>query len=416
MASTEASHEPNIDERLQELKRKISTRFTQATLVDGLRLSCLSEIKKASASGGPLDPRDAYRIFPAREFYRYVQNSFRQLGLAEVAIQLFLEIWQEFQAMQKDENTPIYMAVVAEILSDIFDREGDVAAAMRWALIFAASDELFMGFHSGLGTVRTRLLGWYSLPTDVLPKLVKIIQGNEKIIRKANHDLSLPEAFAEDIVTKFLSEHQEYGVLFARHTSNVNEFPLSKVYLSSLLTKVDRLDATDGKKEKGKILEDLATYLTLVIPGWIPRRNVKTAYNEFESDIIVSNLVHAGNLNAELFGRNFLIECKNWEKPVGTEQVGYFLYRMRLTHTTFGILFASNGITGAKPKEQERREVRKAAESMIHRAFNEDGIICIWLDRTDLNSLRDERTSFWAMIVEKARTVQFGDSMYKAGR
>ena len=43
-------------------------------------------------------------------------------------------------------------------------------------------------------------------------------------------------------------------------------------------------------QEKGTVLEDIATYLTLLIPGWIPRRNVKTVYNEFESDIEVSNL------------------------------------------------------------------------------------------------------------------------------
>lgn len=417
MTNAEASQVPNLDEKMEELKQSISRLFTLPYSVDLLRFECLSQLMSASTKGGPLDPRNAYQIFPARGFYQYVQERFRQFGLQEVAIQLFLQIWQEFQAMQKEETHYVYMAVVAEILSDIYHRSGDIAAAMRWTLLFAASDQLCMSIHEDLGTVRTRIGGRYALPEDVLPKLSRFVRPHQAILREDEHNRLLPEAFAEDVVTKFLAERQEYGVLFARHTPKVNEFPLSKVYFNSLLEKMDSV-ATTAKKgiEKGKPLEDLATYLMLLIPGWIPRRNVKTVYNEFESDIIVSNLIQAGNLNAELFGRNFLIECKNWEKPVGTEQVGYFLYRMRLTHTTFGILFASGGITGGKKKKKKQKKVRIAAESMIHRAFNEDGIICIWLDRKDLDNLRDEKTSFWAMIVEKARTVQFGRSMYKAYR
>ena len=144
----------------------------------------------------------------------------------------------------------------------------------------------------------------------------------------------------------------------------------------------------------------------------------QTVYNEFESVciIIASNLVQASNLNAELFGRSFLVECKNWKKHIGVEQIGYFLYRMKLTHTSFGILFASNGITGETESEDEAKIIRKAATSLIHRAFNEDGIICIVFTSADLLLLRDGQ-SFWAtLIVEKARTVQFGQSIYKASR
>ena len=154
--------------------------------------------------------------------------------------------------------------------------------------------------------------------------------------------------------------------------------------------------------DKGNTLEDLATYLTLLIPGWIPQRNVMTKYNEFESDIIVSDRTQAANLNAELFGRHILVECKNWKDPVGVQDVGYFLYRMILTRTKFGILFASNGITGSSEKSQGR----DAATSLIHRAFAHNGYICIVLSTKDLHELKNGQ-SFWTMIVEKAEEVRF---------
>ena len=110
----------------------------------------------------------------------------------------------------------------------------------------------------------------------------------------------------------------ENEVLFADHTSNANEFSLSTVYLDSLLEKMGRSKTT---VDKGKTLEDLATYLTLLIPGWIPRRNVRPEYNEYECDIIISNLIQASNLNADLFGRDILVECKNWRASVGAQEV-----------------------------------------------------------------------------------------------
>ncbi len=276
---------------------------------------------------------------------------------------------------------------------------------MRWLIASEACQVLCYG-----GLLQSIRGQWHGIPDDAWDELKSIALSNRELVHNEK-DWSRPEAFAEDVVTKFLAENQKYGVLFARHTPRVNEFPLSKVYFGSLRK---RVESAEGNAEKGKTLEDLATYLALLIPGWIPRRNVKTVYNEFESDIIISNLIQAGNLNAELFGRNFLIECKNWSKAVGVQQVGYFLYRMRLTHTSFGILFASNGITGGNDNSEDPTE-KTAATSMIRRAFSEDGNICIVLDSEDLDQLENGQ-SFWTMIVTKARTVQFGESAYRAYR
>ncbi len=392
----------NGTNELEELKHYITRIFTSGD-AEELREDCLNLIAHSLAKEATLDPRVEGHVFCTHNFYRFVFFRFRDKKLNEVAVRLFIQVWEKYQLIQKNEKIFIYGDPVAGVLSDIFNDEGDIGAAMRWVLLLAAC-ELLRGKLSP--SVRQRLLEWYALPEDAVNKLRNVGCNNRRLVVEAE-DWSIPEAFAEDVIVKFLAEHQEYGVLFARHNATVNEFPLSKVYFNSLLAKTDNaeLDAA----EKGRSLEDLATYLTLLIPGWIPKRNVMTLNNEFESDIVVSNIMQAGNLNAELFGRNFLIECKNWKKSVGTAQVGYFLYRMHFTHTKFGIIFAYNGISGQNNDNEE-----KQSKSLIQRAFNEDGSICIYIDRNDLNNIKDGRKSFWAMIFEKANTIRFGDSNYRA--
>lgn len=407
MTSVEAEQTISRNEKLAELKRNIEQASIQIKDAEELKDSCWSQILQALDTGEALNPRDSETTRQQDDFFRSVYSLFHEKQFEDAAERLFFLIWQELQSIQfRSKETQVYgNDAVAAILIDTFIARGDQGAAMRWVIALEACQVLCYGALSQ--PVRGQLHG---VPLDAMEELKSIALKNRDLVHKAK-DWSLPEAFAEDVVTKFLVENQKYGALFARHTPRVNEFPLSEVYFGSLHKKVKTAECN---ADKGKTLEDLATYLALLIPGWIPRRNVKTVYNEFESDIIISNLIQAGNLNAELFGRNFLIECKNWSRAVGVQQVGYFLYRMRLTHTSFGILFASNGITGGNNDAEDQTE-KTAATSLLRRAFSEDGNICIVLDSEDLDQLESGQ-SFWTMIVTKARTVQFGESTYKAYR
>lgn len=367
-----------------------------------IREMCLGFIDSMCVENAPLDPRNDIINDSVYSFHYALAKDLIHRELNEIAYQVLQGAWRIYQQIQcQSKIQPIYKAAIAALLSDLYVRGGDLGAAARWGLITDASDVLYNENIDGGG--RQRLIAASGIPDDALDKLRAIAVSSRRQVLAAG-DWSIPESFEEDIVTKFLAEHQEYGVLFARHVPAVHEFPLSQPYFDSL---IQDMDNTDEASAKGRALEDLATYLTLLVPGWIPRRNVTTISNESESDIIVSNLTWSGNLNAELFGREFLIECKNWKRPVGTAQIGYFLYRMRFTRTKFGIIFAPNGITG------ERRK-HTAAKSLIQRAFSEDGSICIHINRTDLANLSTGVSTFWAMVVEKARAVQYGRSMYKA--
>jgi hypothetical protein len=44
--------------------------------------------------------------------------------------------------------------------------------------------------------------------------------------------------------------------------------------------------------------------------------------------------------------RILLVECKNWSRPVGSEEVSWFDRKLESRGLEFGILVATNGITG----------------------------------------------------------------------
>ena len=404
MKSVKANEATNTEEKLDELKRCIEQASTEIDNDQEFTETCFNCITHAFAKGKALDPRNPDRNRRLGTFYHSLYLRFREKHLEDFAIRLLTQIWHELQMIQKDENILIYgLDAVAAILSEAFNGIGDEIAAMRWGLVSVASEAFC---YEGLSTPeRARILRWYQVPLKAINRLEYIASNNRRVADAKSY--LIPEAFPEDSVTKFLVSYQENAFLFAHHTPKFNEFPLSTVYFGSLMNNMDRATTSP---DKGKTLEDLATYLTLLIPGWTPRRNVMAPYNEFECDIIISNLIQAGHLNVDLFGRHILVECKNWSASVGAQEVSNFLDRMRSTDTRFGILFASNGITG----DSKKSEFRNAAGSRIHSAYSSDKNVCIVIDAEDLKKLRDGRSvSFFSMIWNKAYKVLFGESSYR---
>ena len=96
---------------------------------------------------------------------------------------------------------------------------------------------------------------------------------------------------------------------------------------------------------KGKAFEDLACYLFNGIPGiTITVRNLMNTFATEEIDVACKN----DNDPAGLGGLVdfFLVECKGWKDAVNSEQVSWFLTKIRHRGVRFGILIAANGITG----------------------------------------------------------------------
>lgn len=105
--------------------------------------------------------------------------------------------------------------------------------------------------------------------------------------------------------------------------------------------------ATNGATtaERGKAYEELICYVFSQVPGVsMTRRNAMNAFQTEEIDVAVWNDGHADGL---FFLSNIiLIECKNWSNSVGSIEVNWFDTKLRNRGLDFGVLVATNGITG----------------------------------------------------------------------
>lgn len=97
--------------------------------------------------------------------------------------------------------------------------------------------------------------------------------------------------------------------------------------------------------EKGKALEDLICYIFSKVSGiTVSRRNENNIFQSEEIDIAFWNEKYAKGFY--FLPNIILVECKNWSNPVSSIEVSWFNEKLRGRGLDFGILIATNGITG----------------------------------------------------------------------
>lgn len=97
--------------------------------------------------------------------------------------------------------------------------------------------------------------------------------------------------------------------------------------------------------ERGKALEDLVAYVFSLVPGIsVTHRNEMNVFDTEEIDVAVFN--DGAPDGFHYLPSVVLIECKNWSAPVSSIEVNWFLSKLRSRGLDFGILIATNGITG----------------------------------------------------------------------
>jgi hypothetical protein len=115
--------------------------------------------------------------------------------------------------------------------------------------------------------------------------------------------------------------------------------------------------------DQGRALEDLICYVFTQVPGIsITRRNEMNPFHTEEIDVALWN---DGQPDGLFFLPNIiLVECKNWSKSVGSAEVNWFDSKLRNRGLNFGVLVATNGITG-------NAEDLTAAHSIVAAALRE---------------------------------------------
>ena len=96
--------------------------------------------------------------------------------------------------------------------------------------------------------------------------------------------------------------------------------------------------------EKGKLYEELVMYLFEAVPGCIAERNLTNVFRTEQIDVAVGNAQLGDGLC--LLPHVILVECKDWDKPVDSSTLGYFMNILAGRGIELGVLVAANGITG----------------------------------------------------------------------
>lgn len=117
---------------------------------------------------------------------------------------------------------------------------------------------------------------------------------------------------------------------------------ISQVKIGEYFARGDNAQTTT---EKGRALEDLTCYLFERVPGiTITRRNELNVFQSEEIDVAFWNRPSPNGFY--FLPHIILVECKSWSKPLGSEEVSWFDSKLRRRAQPFGILIATNGITG----------------------------------------------------------------------
>ena len=104
-------------------------------------------------------------------------------------------------------------------------------------------------------------------------------------------------------------------------------------------------DAAQTNTDKGKALEDLICYMFSKIPGIsVTKRNTLSQFQSEEIDVAFWNRPSPEGFY--FLPHIILVECKNWSRALGSEEVSWFDSKLRRRAQRFGILVAANGITG----------------------------------------------------------------------
>ena len=116
---------------------------------------------------------------------------------------------------------------------------------------------------------------------------------------------------------------------------------ISQKRVATLLRKAQTAGTTTAQ---GEAFENLLCYVFEQVPGIVvSRRNQRNNSDTEEIDIAFWN--DRSPKGFTFLPHIILAECKHWSKPVGSEQVAWFVQKLRHRGLEYGLMLAHKGIT-----------------------------------------------------------------------
>ena len=173
----------------------------------------------------------------------------------------------------------------------------------------------------------------------------------------------------------------------AAASAEADLYEINIEYASALLKRAAQKD--------WRALERLAAYELSCIAGFGVERQKQTSASIF--DVLIRIRGQYVDFRKEL-GIYVIGECKDWEKPVGTESIAYLAQNLTFHECTAGILFSWSGISGS--------DDMKFAALTVLRAYHHMGRFILVLDNKDFEQVALGRP-LQEVLREKYEEVRF---------
>ncbi|WP_169517192.1 restriction endonuclease [Azohydromonas australica] len=185
--------------------------------------------------------------------------------------------------------------------------------------------------------------------------------------------------------------------IISRHSQSVT--PVNKNFETSAFVKlIEAVECAENNDEKGESLERLAQALISSAPPLACKYvNLQTRSSEIDIVVEYNNSKDRVPLLDEL-GRFFLVECKNWSKPVGVAPVRDFMGKLDKCKVRIGVLFSKNGVTGVDSGVDALREIQSR--------FDRDGVYVLVFSLEDVRHLANG-ADFLRALDKKADNLRF---------
>lgn len=159
-----------------------------------------------------------------------------------------------------------------------------------------------------------------------------------------------------------------------------------RVRLKALLESVGKAQSNNEKKET---LETLTEVLLKGVEGFQILPSIRTATGEI--DRIIRN--HVNHPVFSILGSHILVECKNWDSTIGTDQLGSFIIDIQDAGLKAGFFFC-------------KKIISKAAKQRITNAYQRSKIFIIIITKNEINSICDGG-NFSQLLVDKIEAIMF---------
>lgn len=195
--------------------------------------------------------------------------------------------------------------------------------------------------------------------------------------------------YPEQVFVEWIRNNEKSSKIIARS----EEERLYHVNIQYLM----QLKKTAFKDKTGKGLELLAFYLFSCVDGFEPiyRKTTKS----FHFDVLVRNLINDHPLLEEL-GEYIGVECKEIGQTVNAEDLDHFIHKLRLHNMRSGVIFTTEGISGAKYNRT------LYGEAIIEKTFQRDGVVIFDITRNDVESL-SQGSNLLALLLRKYENTRF---------